>query len=349
MGRYFARYLAWAAEGFISGSIVMDLLLLRTLSGLNLILPFGLYIGVLIAFGRLYKDSEMTAFAASGIGVGRVIRAVFLIALSVSVVVAMLSLKISPWAFEKSLQIQEKAEASSEIEGVLAGQFTQINSKHEAVIYVEGATEDNEKITNVFVQKRNQQELDIFSAKSAHQIYHKDTGERYVVLVEGYRYQGTPGDPSFNIQSYERSAVKIAEKDIEAKSRSQRAMSSMQLWEKGTAKDLAELYWRMSLPVTTVLLALWGVLLSRTSPRQGQFSKLFVAILVLIIYNNATSVMRSWVEQGKINPEIGMWSIHFIAVAIILLLYFKQMGIRWTSHVFGRKVPAKPPLKESLH
>ncbi|WP_455205275.1 LPS export ABC transporter permease LptF [Kaarinaea lacus] len=329
VGRYFARYLAWAAEGFISGDIVMDLLVLRTLSGFNLLLPFGLYLGVLIAFGRLYKDSEMTAFEASGVGIRRIIRAVFSIALLVAAVVAALSMYVSPWAFEKSLQIQEKAEASSEIEGVLAGQFNQINTKHEAVIYVENVSDDKKQIENVFVQKREAEELDVFSAKSAHQLRDKATGDRYIVLVDGFRYQGVPGSANFNVQQYKESAVRVIEKDVQAKGRGQRAISSWQLWQSNKVKDKAELYFRLSLPVSTILLALLGVLLSHTSPRQGRFGKLFVAILVLVIFNNAQSAMRSWVEQGQISPELGMWGIQGISLLIIAFMFMKQVGFKW--------------------
>lgn len=329
MGRYFARYLGWAAEGFISGSIVFDLLVLRTLSAMNLIIPFGLYIAVLLAFGRLYKDSEMTALSASGIGITHILRSLLWLCLVVSGMVAVLSLYVSPWAFEKALQIQERAESSGRLEGVLAGHFNQVDSKRKAVIYIEDVSEDRRRINNVFVQMVDGNILDIYSAKSAFYDRSSTTGERYIVLSDGHRYLGEPGAAEFRVQSYEKSAFRVKPPKMVEKHRTQRARNSMELWKSTNLKDKAELYWRLSIPLSTCLLAALAVLLSRTSPRQGRFAKLFLAILVLVIYNNMISVSRSWVERGVMTPEIGMWYVHLLTLLLILVFVYKQVGVAW--------------------
>jgi len=329
MGRYFARYLGWAAEGFISGSIVFDLLVLRTLSAMNLIIPFGLYIAIFLAFGRLYKDSEMTALSASGIGPQRILRSMFWLTLSVSAVVAVLSLLVSPWSFEKALQIQERAEASGRLEGVLAGHFNRVNAKRKAVIYVEGVSEDRKRISNVFVQMSDGNTLDIYSAKSAFYDRSDTTGERYIVLSEGHRYVGIPGEADFRIQSYEKSAFRVEPPKIVEKNRTQRALSSTELMRSTDVKDRAEFYWRLSLPLSTFLLAMLAMLLSKTSPRRGRFAKLFLAILVLVIYNNMVTVSRSWVERGVLPPELGMWYVHIIAFTAIVFFLYRQIGFSW--------------------
>lgn len=329
MGRYFARYLGWAAEGFISGSIVFDLLVLRTLSAMNLILPFALYIAVLLAFGRLYKDSEMTALSASGVSISRILRSILWLSVFMAILVGGLSLYVSPWAFEKALQIQERAESSGRLEGVLAGHFNQVDSKRQAVIYVEGVSDDRKRISNVFVQLIEKGTLDIYSAKSAFYDRSSTTGERYIVLSDGYRYLGVPGEADFRIQSYDKSAFRVKPPKVVEKHRTQRALSSWDLWKSSKVKDRAELYWRMSVPVSTCLLAILAVLLSRTSPRQGRFAKLFLAILILVIYNNMISVSRSWVERGVMSPEFGMWYMHAITLTLIVFFIFKHMGFSW--------------------
>ena len=329
MGRYFARYLAWAAEGFIASSIVIDMLVLRTLSAMNVMLPFALYLSVLIAFGRLYKDSEMTALAASGVSTTKVLRPVLGLAAIFMLVVGALSFYISPWAQETALQLQEQTESKAQVEGLAAGQFAQLKSDNNPVFYAEGLTEDRQQMSNVFVQIRDEEEIIIYSADSGYQTTDPQTGQRFFVLLNGKRYQIRPGDNRVNIQVYRKSAFRVDEKDIVLKKRGKREISTAQLIQDFQIEDIAELQWRLSLPLSALLLPLLAVLLSRTSPRQGRFGKLFVAILIFIFYNNALGISRSWVEAGQVSPLLGMWWVHCILVLLIAFLYSRQSGWRW--------------------
>jgi lipopolysaccharide export system permease protein len=307
MGRYFAIFLADAAAGEITGGVVVDLLLLRTLSALNLMLPFALYISILLAFGRLYKDNEMTALAASGVTTPRILLTVFSLGLLFALVVGMFSLWLSPWAERQRSNIVVESEKTSMLQNVLPGQFNELGGRNDAVLYVEEVSDDNKKLNNVFAQIRSKDTMDVFSAKKGYHYRDEVTGDTYLVLTDGFRYQGLPGKQDFLIQEYEKNAIRIVEPNITRKSRRNRSASTSELLEIGRPVEYAELQWRISMPITTLLLAILGVLISRTSPRQGRFAKLFVAILIYIIYSNAISIGRTWVEQNKVSVEIGVW------------------------------------------
>ncbi|NOX75322.1 MAG: LPS export ABC transporter permease LptF [Gammaproteobacteria bacterium] len=329
MGRYFALYLADASVGDISGAIVLDMLLLRTLTSLNIMVPFALYTAVLLAFGRLYKDSEMTALAACGVGPGRVIGTVAMMALLCSALVAVLSFWTSPWAYERALQVQEQAQAGTAFASVVAGQFNEIGSAHQ-VFYVQGLSEDRTALQDVFIQREGDDgKLEVFSARRGYQSIDPDTGERYLVLVDGYRYQGQPGDADFTISRYEKNAVRLQDLEAAPLRRKRWAIPSEQLWHSPRLEDQAELQWRFAMPLATMLLAILAVLLSRASPRQGRFAKLFLAILVFVIYYNSLGMAMSWVQRGIVSPALGLWWVHAGLAALVAVLAVRHWGGRW--------------------
>jgi lipopolysaccharide export system permease protein len=326
MGQFFGRYLAWAAEGFISSSIVFDMLMLRTLGALNVMLPFALYLSVLIAFGRLYKDSEMTALSASGVSLGNILRPVFFLSFFFMLIVGAFSFYITPWANDHVLQLREQTESAAKLEGIVAGQFAQIKSENAPVFYAEDISEETQSMNNVFVQIREGDELVIYSARQGMLIKDPDTGVEYFLLSDGYRYQMTPGKNKINIQNYKKSAFRMEDRDVVFKQRTQREKPTSSLFQNLMPLDIAEIQWRTALPLSVLLLPMLAVLLSKTSPRQGRFAKLLVAIVIFIIYNNALSVSKSWIETSQIPAMLGMWWVHLGLLLYIIFLYSRHSG-----------------------
>lgn len=341
MGRYFALYLADASAGKISGAIVIDMLFLRTITSLSIMIPFSLFVAVLLAFGRLYKDSEMTAMVACGIGPGRVLSTVVVIATLSSVLVAGLSLWGTPWAHEQALQVREQAKSGTAFESVAAGQFNKIGSG-DRVFYVESLSEDRKQLRNIFIQSNTKDgQLDIFSARSGYQYVDEKSGARYLVLEDGYRYQGLPGSVDFKIHQYEKSAMRLQNLNVAPLRRTHWSIPSSDLWGSERLADKAELQWRYSMPLATVLLAVLAVLLSRTSPRQGRFAKLFIAILVFVTYYNSLGVAMSWVQRGVVSPALGLWWVHGLLLLLVAILAARYWGARWLWNRLLRREPAR--------
>ncbi|MCI0505912.1 MAG: LPS export ABC transporter permease LptF [Gammaproteobacteria bacterium] len=329
MGRYFALFLSYAVDGDITASVVVDLLLLRTMSAFNMMLPFALYIAVLISFGRLYKDNEMTALAASGVSITRINFTIMGLGTFFVVVVAVIALWISPWADDKQKEMEIEAGKASIVESLSPGQFNQFSKRKDAVFYVGAIAEDRQSFQNVFLQMEVNKRMDVYSADHGYIHRDEETGDRYLVLVNGYRYLGNPGEQDFLIQEYEKYAVRLALPKISKQPRSKSAVPTAQLLQDAKPKDMAELQWRLSMPISTLLLAMLGLVISRTSPRQGRFAKLFVAILVYVIYNNLISVARSWIEQNKVPVEVGIWWVHLLLFVFIAILLNQQITGRW--------------------
>lgn len=325
VGRHFARYLADAAAGKFSGELVFTLLIPYLLKSSVLLLPFCLYIAVLLAFGRLYRDNEMTIMGACGISIAQIVRTVFLTSLMFASVVAAFSFYISPWAVEWGIQIREQAEAQSELTGLVEGRFKHFGSDNR-VYYVEKISEDKRQMSNVFIQNRQENRIDLFSARKGYQYVDENTGDRFLVLQDGYRYEGEPGKSGFKLSQYDTSAVRIQDNDVKRRFRHQDAKPTSVLFGSKQPREQAELHWRIAMPVSAILLAVMAVFLGKTTPRQGKYSKIVVAILIYVVYNNLMGVAQSWIQRGEMLAPLGIWWVHALALLMIAGLYFKQYG-----------------------
>ncbi len=326
----FIRYLADAAAGSLPADVVLILLALKSLTSLPILLPLALYLAVLLALGRFYKDSEMTALAACGVGLSGVLRAVAGLSLVVTLAMLALSLYAAPWAQQKARQVEAQAQASADFSGIASGRFKESRSG-DFVFYTERISADRKVMENVFAHQERDGITNLLAADKAYQTIDKESGDRFVVFADGYRYEGVPGDADFKIVQYKEHGVRIQRRQATTTSTRLAARPTEALWRSTNRDEIAELHWRFAMPLSTLFLTILAVMLSRTDPRQGRFAKLFSAILVYLIYNNLMGVGRSWLEQGVVPAGFGLWWVHGLLFVLFSVLWVKQLGLRWTA------------------
>lgn len=336
LGNRFILFLTNAAVTGVKPHVIFTLLLLKTVGAMVVVLPMALYLSILFVFGRLYKDSEMTALTACGVSMGRIVRIVLFFSVAFAAFVAVISLYLKPWAEEQSYKILDKLEANAEIRGIAAGRFTE-SARGEGVVYVEQVAPDLKSMRDIFVQYQREGQPVVLTSKRAYQKIDRATGDRYMVLTDGHRYEGKPGTGNFKIIQFARHTILIKPKAVVPSQRKRWALSTQRLWLSGDTGDMAELQWRLSMPLSALVLAMLGTVLSRTTPRQGRFGKLFNAILVYIIYSNLLGAAQTWVEQGIIPAWLGLWWVHGLFVAGLLVLFARHYGIG----LFARLIPTK--------
>jgi len=332
----FARILSDAAAGQISADLIFQLLFIKLIQNLEILIPVALFFGILIGLGRLYNDSEIVAMLANGVGIRRIVYGVFWISVIVAVVTFGLSVYAAPEMAASHAKLLARARGEAEISGILPGRFREL-SGGERILYVEELSPDKRSMRNVFVQVREKGNQNIAVAERANLFLNESTGDRYIVLEDGYRYTGEPGTADYVITRFEKYAVRIEEASSEPAHLKLDSLSSFELLSVGGAKYLAELQWRLSLPISVVVLSMLAVPLSRTSPRQGKYAKLFTAVVVFFIYNNAIGVAQILVERGELSPYIGIWPVHLVAAAISLGLIWAQNSPRWRTVLGLRK------------
>jgi lipopolysaccharide export system permease protein len=323
----FVRYVAELSGGAVDGSALLAVVGLKTLGAMVIILPLALFMAVLLAFSRLYKDLEMTALMAAGVSLRRIYRPVLLLASGVAAVVAVISFWLGPWAEERSYQLRDEQHARAEISSAAPGRFVRFSGSR-GVFYFRNLSPDGETMHEVFVRLRRDggQEL-VLSAERA--FSRGDVqGERYMVFENGYRYEGRPGSADFRVVSFREHSVRMEQPEVRPSQRKQKARPTGSL-DPADAADMAELQWRISMPLSALVLALLAVPLSRTNPRQGKYAKLFVAVLVYLVYNNLLGMANSWTARGAVPAVVGMWWVHLLMLAGAWLLFVRQYGREW--------------------
>ena len=323
----FVRYLAQAASGYIGSDAVVELLLLKLGENLALLLPLALFLAVLLALGRLYRDSEVIAMAASGIGVRHLALLLSGLAMVFAIIAGALSLYFSPSAAALQQELFEQAKGEAQIAGVQPGRFREFG-EGQRVGYVESISEDGREMRNVFLQIQRGDRQDLIVARRASPALEGVERTRYMVLEDGYRYTGAPGDLDFVVTRFERHAVRL-EQDDGSGYRKRETFDSLRLLREGGPENLAELQWRLSIPVSVLLLTLLAIVMARTTPRQGRYARLVLAFIVYFLYNNAVGIAQKLVERGDLSAVVGVWPVHLIFAAAVLAVLYRQSAGRW--------------------
>jgi len=322
----FARYLAQAAVGNLPSEVIFTLLGYSSLGALSLLLPIGAFLAVLLALGRMSSDNELTVIASCGIPNRRVMRNVAIFSISIALIVAMLALFIVPNVLSGRHELEQKAKMAADTSGLVAGSFKE-SRDGSWTFYSEGLSNDQQKMESVFIEIHRGDRPLVFRAKQGRFEIDHQTGNKYLVLDEGHRYEGQAGDKDFIIAEFETHSL-LVEKGEEKQVRERhKSLPTAELWARGNNKDLAEIQWRISAAVMTVVLCFFAMHFANTGPRQGRYAGLFPAILLYIVYSNLLGVTRAWVAKGSLSPLIGGLWVHVLMV-IVLIVLFNQQRLR---------------------
>lgn len=330
----FVHYLSRAAAGNMPPHTVLQLMMLQMPLLLGLLLPLGLFLGVLMAYGRLYADREMTVLSACGFSRAQLLVQTFFISLIISIVVAMLVFWVQPKMEWFKRRIIADAASSSPIERIFPAQFISIDK---LVLYVDDVSVDHKELKKVFVAQRGPNRMgegrawEIVSADSGYQWLDPETHDRFIVLQNGYRYSGVPGQRDYQVIKYDKYGVRIERNAIPMENRIE-TLATTDLFKKLTNNPSAqaELQWRISLPLSIFILAFLALPLSYVKPRQGRYAQLVPAFILYLIYADLLFVARAWVQKGHVSPIIGMWWVHALMLVIALLLWARFIGWKRT-------------------
>lgn len=325
------RYLNFVAIGKIATSVLLELVSFEIPYLLGILLPLALFLGILLAYGRMYADQEMAILNMSGFGDRQLRRLTLTLAFFIAGIVLVLMLWINPWISLKRQAVMKSDEATLHmIETLMPGRF-QVSPNGNHVMYVESLSRDHKRAQNVFIaeQKKVPDQPDknqwmLIVAEQGYQTHLKHVPDPFFVTEDGFRYEGTPGQNDYKIIKYKTYAIRIPQTDVRIIHPENEAMSVSALWENyHTPKLAAELQWRISVAVSVIVLALLAVPLSKVQPRKSRFLILLPAIILYIVYFNLLIVARHWVERAPDVSGLGMAWVHLgmFALAMILITW----------------------------
>lgn len=324
-----APLLARVAAGEMAGDAIFTLLFLKSVTNLALVIPPALFIAVLLTMGRMYRDNEITVLNACGVGYDRLYRALLLFIVPVVVLLSGLSFVVGPWADGAGERIKQDAEQRADVSGISAGRFKESDDGG-VVFYTEALDREQNRYQGVFIQNRSNDRLGVVMARSGQERTDPETGDRYLVLEDGRRFEGHPGDADYTILDFKQYAVRIDERDPQVdRAVRTKGRPTRELLGEGSAWAWAELHSRLAVPVSALLLALLALPLSYSSPRQGRYGKLFLAILVYVVYANILVMSETWLARGVIPLALGMWWVHAGVLVLWLALQSRRSGFGW--------------------
>ena len=278
--------------------------------------------GILLAFGRLKHDSEISAIMSAGVGPLRWYRPLLLVSVPITVLLLLLLLYVKPLISHQRALITAEIQSQAEVDTLLVGHFNRAN-KGNSVLFLESKDKDKQQSNNVFFQhfEEGVSHVDLAAGTSNH--YDED-GRQYMMMHGGTHYVGNAGEKDFKIIKYKDYGIYIARKQVAAHF-SEKSKESIELWHSTKPIDQAELQWRLTLPVATLIVAFMALPLSYTTPRSGRYAKLAVALIIYLLYSNLLGLGKTWIMQEKVPLWVGTWWVHLIAIVITLLL-LKRRG-----------------------
>jgi len=322
--RRFGSLLDEAADGSLPTGVILHLLGLRTVVALPSLVPAAFYLSVILALGRLYRDEEMTALAGCGVSPSRVRGPVLVLAVIAGLGVGLLSFAARPWAAAEFDAVRERAAATLDLGSMSPGRFYESSADGEQIVFAEGRSPGARRaLEHVFVQQRSGERLSIFVADRAEDERSPDGTERTLRLLDGYRYDLDVNEQDYEITQYGEFAIRTAAGAVEERE-PERARGNAALMTSTDPRDRAEFEWRLAMPVSTVLLVLLAIPLSPVRPRQGKYAKVFLGLLLYVVYRQLLGAAKSWVAEETLAGVPWFWVIHAACVAVACGLFFRE-------------------------
>ena len=318
------RLLGQAAGGKIPSDAVIAFLGFSALNLLPVLLSLTLFISVLLALNRSWRDSEMVIWFNSGLSLAAWIRPVLIFAAPLVLMIALLSFFISPWAAQKSEQYRSRIDSRDDISRVEPGTFGESRSR-ERVFFVESVTGDKSSVQNVFVNSTQHRRTGVMMSERGFTEF-APNGDRFLVMLSGRRYVGTPGSADFRLMEFERYATRIQTKEGDEPVATHKSTSTLGLIESPTRNNQGELLWRVGVPTSALILALLAIPMSFVNPRAGRSVSLLFALLTYMVYSNLLSVSQAQVAQGKLPFATGSWLVHAVMLLVLLALFAQRMS-----------------------
>lgn len=315
-------------RGRLPGNVVFEILGLRTLDALTILVPLAVFLGVLLAYGRLWRDNEMTVLQGSGMPLSDLLRPLAWLAVPVVVVVGLISCWLAPAAVRLSHSLIDEANRSLVVAGLEPGRFVQLPGRG-GVIYVGAMDGSGARFERMFVATERADgedtRIDVITAERGELRRESDGEGRFLALGDGFRVEGRIGHDDYRLLRFKGNDIALADSDPDSTPAAlQRAAPMAELLASREPLQRAEVHWRLAAPLSALILVVLAVPLSRTRPRETRYASIMIALLCYLIYLGAMGLGRSFIEQGTVPAGFGLWWIHLPAAAIAAYVLWRS-------------------------
>jgi lipopolysaccharide export system permease protein len=319
------RLLGQAAAGTLASSAIWAMMGFAAVRYFPILLTLTLFIAVLATLTRAYKDHEMVTWQISGQSIRAFIKPALQFASFPILLIAVLSMLLSPWALRQSKEFRKIAEQQEAVTQVAPGVFRESGGGG-AIYFIENFSGVSGTAQNIFVQRTKGDQLDVIVAEKGN-LEHPGK-HRILHLENGYQYQGTPGRASYTVNRFEHAIMPVQDIEYKADVLSVQSTDTMALLRQASIPHQAELHARLALPISAIILVLMAIPLAYYNSRAGGFTHLILAIFIFFFYQNMVNVGQNWIAQGQIAAWIGLWPVHIVAALMMWGLFHWRERIR---------------------
>jgi lipopolysaccharide export system permease protein len=351
------RILGQASGGKVASDDVMLLIGFASLDYLPIILILTGFISVLLVVTRVYQDSEMVVWFASGVSLTRWIKPIFSIALPLMFLISFLSLVLSPWANQQTVEVRASYEKREDLARVSPGKFQEFPNS-DRISFIEAVSGDLNQVQNIFIKNIVNGKSIVIVAKEG-KIEVDQRGDRFLVMNQGRRYDGLPTDGDFQMMQFEKYAVLVATKSkVTSESQSAKILPLQTLLSDPKPYYLGELLWRISLPIMGFILMFLAIPLGYVNPRVGRSANLIIALILVVLNLNLLNIFQSAVAQETLHFRMAWWPMHLGIISIVVALFYWRLKVNSRLHpkvlwsrLKGcmRKKEKKPCLQKTLN
>lgn len=324
------RILGQAAGGSVGSADVAQLIGYTVMTYLPVLLILTGFITVLLVISRSYQDSEMVIWFSSGKSLLAWVAPIIRFVLPLVILIGALSFWGTPWANRQSAELKERFQKREDIAKVSPGRF-QESAVANRIFFVEGLSEDLNKVKNIFVSTSKDNKVSIVVAKEG-TIESTANGDKLLVMKQGRRYDLPIDGGDFLLMEFDRYGLHTSSaRANDVGKGGARSLPTSELINDFSTANRAELLWRISLPCMGLLLTLLAIPLSFINPRAGRSINLIIAILLFVTYSNTVSIFQAWVMQGKYTFGMAWWPTHVIALILTCILFSWRLNVnsRW--------------------
>jgi len=331
-GNQFVLTVQESVEHGIPIQELMPIVGFNMLRDLPIILSLSFFLSIIISISQFYKNSEAVVMNSFGMGDKSFIHLIQPVVVFLFLLVFALTIYAVPWAKQQKSFAEDETVNASEFSFISEGKFESFKNG-EIVFYASESSQIDEageqNMEEIFIYVSNETAPIVVLASEATKYTDSDNESIYLRLKDGVRYEGLPGDENVNILDFDRYDLEIVSGEV------QKSLSNFSEIEEKTSIDLlmeggnlanAEIQWRLSQPISILILSFIGVLLAKTSPRTGKGINLLFGIIIFMLYNNGLLVAKNSIESGQLNPFVGLWSIHILLILFIIIFYQFRQG-----------------------
>ncbi len=339
VGNIFVRLLGDVSAGNLPVEVLGKLVSLQSINVMIKLTPIALLIGMMLAFGRLYRDHEILALHASGVGPKQFYKGIFLFVGPLTLLMAALVLFVVPNIEQASQDIKREIKQRPEAAGIPVGEFMHANMNGKKLtLFVEDIDKENVVMQKVFLHLEDKKTEEdsigrntsentemILTGKQALLYINPEAGSRIFKFKNGSLYSNNKNTGEFTIFKFKEHGLHVPALKV-SESRNLETKSFVTLLKNNDNESKAQIHWQLALIFSAPIMALLAFPLSYTTPRQGRYGKLAIGILLYAIYANLIITGQSKIEEGVIPNWLGLWWAHGIFIILALWLVRRQYG-----------------------